>query len=38
MDLLFIATFVSIFVGMLAGIIPAYRAAKLDPVDALRFD
>lgn len=29
---------VSILVGVLAGVIPAYKASKLKPVDALRYD
>lgn len=33
-----IALFVSIVVGMFAGIIPAYKASKLRPVDALRYE
>ena len=32
----FVALFVAVFVGVLAGIIPAFRAARLDPVEALR--
>ncbi len=31
-----IAVIVAVVVGMLAGIIPAFRAARLDPVEALR--
>jgi putative ABC transport system permease protein len=31
-----IALFVATFVGVLAGIIPAFRASRLDPVEALR--
>ncbi|HCN04381.1 MAG TPA: hypothetical protein DIS79_02080 [Bacteroidetes bacterium] len=38
LDLLGIAIFVSIIVGILAGIIPAFRASRLDPVEALRFE
>lgn len=38
MELLIIASLVSLFVGVLAGLIPAIRAANLDPVDALRFE
>lgn len=35
-SLLFMAIGICIFVGLLAGIIPAYRAAKLNPVVAIR--
>jgi putative ABC transport system permease protein len=38
MELLLIATIVSVIVGMLAGLIPALRAANLNPVDALRYE
>ncbi len=33
-----IAMLVSIFVGVLSGFLPAYRASRLDPVEALRYE
>jgi putative ABC transport system permease protein len=37
-NLLIIASFISIAVGVIAGLIPAMRAARLVPVDALRWE
>lgn len=33
-----IAILVSLFVGVLSGFLPAYRASRLDPVEALRYE
>ena len=37
-DVVFGALFLSLLIGLAAGVIPAMRAAKLNPVDALRTD
>jgi len=36
--ILIVAVMVSIVTGVLAGFVPAYRGAKLDPVEALRYE
>jgi len=33
-----IAVLVSLFVGVVAGVAPAFRGARLDPVEALRYE
>ena len=38
LPILFIAVVVSVGVGVLSGLVPAYRAAKLNPIEALRYE
>ena len=38
LELIFIGMFVSLFVGLVAGVYPANKAAKMNPVDALRHE
>jgi hypothetical protein len=38
LPILVVAVGVSIAVGVLAGVVPAYRGARLDPVESLRYE
>lgn len=37
-SIVIIALLISIFVGLVSGFLPAYRASRMDPVDALRYE
>ena len=34
----FLALGMSVFIGIVSGVVPAYQASKLKPVDALRYE
>jgi putative ABC transport system permease protein len=38
LSVVFISLIVSLTVGIISGFLPAYRASRLDPVDALRYE
>lgn len=38
LSLAIVAILISLFVGVLSGVVPAYRASRLDPVEALRYE
>ena len=38
LSLAFFSILISMIVGVISGIIPSYRAAKLDPIDSLRYE
>ena len=37
-DVVIIAILISLLTGIISGLAPAYTAAKMDPVDALRYE
>jgi putative ABC transport system permease protein len=38
LSIVFISILISLTVGVISGFLPAYRAARMDPVEALRYE
>ncbi len=38
LDVVFLALFISVLVGIISGFLPAWKASKLNPVDSLRYE
>ncbi len=38
MDIVILSLFISAVVGIISGFMPAYKASKMDPVEALRYE
>ena len=38
LPIVLVALLVSVLTGVVAGLIPAYRASRLNPIDALRYE